>query len=212
MGLPKYIVNKLMDPDEEYVSLDNCGLTEAGIKELVVLLQKNPKVVRLSMQSNNLSSQSLKAFVGLPPTIEFINLSRNNLDDDAADILLDVFKSISALDLSYNALTNTSARKFAFSASQLQLKLVGNPIDEAHYNLILCRLHTNRQSSSITEPLLPPPQLDTIKLNMASIQAVCQSLEPQQQLEVLEYLEKEIRGWRDLAQPQISNLRTTKFF
>lgn len=212
MGLPLYIVNKITRSKDEYLNLDNCRLTKNGISELMCLLEKNTHVTRLSMQRNSLSSESLMAFVQLPPTVEYINLAFNNIDDNAVDLILEAFKNVKRLDLSYNALTNIFAKKFSIQATQFQVNLVGNAIDERHHNLVISRIEQNKNSPEILSNFLDEKKLKELKLSISNIHEICHSLDPDQKLLVIKYLESEVSQLKGSHQQPIINKGVSLFF
>lgn len=207
MPLHQQIVNKLSNTNCNRAELDEVKLTKEDIVELVLLLKNSPHVTHLSLRRNNLTSGSLLAFEGMPLTVKYIDLSENDLDDEVADIILQVFSSVQELDVSSNALTNESAKKFSTSANQSYLKIVGNTIDSEHQRLIHTRIQQNNRRNSIAAVN------GLVERSILTIQAQCEILTLQQQVVFLEELKSNISILEEqLSQQTLQRQRMKPFF
>ena len=103
MPIPPYVLARLEKKDPKYknVEVRGCRLDDKEAELLITKILENPQVESVDFSNNILSNNSVKCLSLLPETIKILDLSRNNIDDDAIPSILKDIK-IKEIDLSYN--------------------------------------------------------------------------------------------------------------
>ncbi len=109
MPIPPYVLARLekKDPKFRNVEVRGCRLEDKEAELLISKILENPQIESVDLSNNILSNNSIKCLSLLPDTIKSLDLSRNNIDDEAIPSILENIK-IKEIDLSYNSISKKS--------------------------------------------------------------------------------------------------------
>jgi hypothetical protein len=111
------VIKKIIDLAEQQIDLNNQGIMDDQIEELVSYINdKSSKRYNLILFNNNLTDKCLEHFSKLT-NVRSINLAHNNISGTNISFLCSN-PTIESIDLTYNPLTKAALKQLAESSKQ----------------------------------------------------------------------------------------------
>ena len=147
-AIEKFITEAREHETSELV-LSNAGLAEDELSHLLKNLKISASVKSVRLSENNISdAQDLAIFLQHNPHLEKLDLTFNNLDDNAVEQLAATLQkhNLSNLNLSYNNFNRASAVRGLLEESHNleHLSIVGNELSYTELNEILYAVSENK--------------------------------------------------------------------